>query len=258
MRVGWLQDDHGYFGGAEMTAAEFRAAAPEHVVIVDCPSGDEVFPSCEVYLVHNAVQYSAEQLERNLAGVRVIKYAHDLFLHDFHGSREWLAQHAEWIFCSPGQRDQMLNRLGVSGEVVPPALNLVKPSRQVRRNGERKGTVSIAQWRNPGKGARQLAEWALANGPVDVYGPGDFAPGGSGVIHHGEIDPQVVPTTLMGYERFAFLPVDYEPFCRTAVEAYYAGCELVINDLIGARYYLEEDPAALETAAADLWSRVMA
>ena len=37
MRVGWIADDPGYVGGAELTQAEFRAAAPEGVEVVDCP-----------------------------------------------------------------------------------------------------------------------------------------------------------------------------------------------------------------------------
>jgi hypothetical protein len=37
MRVGWLADVPDLPGGAEFTQAEFRAAAPEHVEIIDCP-----------------------------------------------------------------------------------------------------------------------------------------------------------------------------------------------------------------------------
>jgi hypothetical protein len=39
MRIGWLADSGGIVGGAELTTAEFRAAAPDGVEIVDCPHG---------------------------------------------------------------------------------------------------------------------------------------------------------------------------------------------------------------------------
>lgn len=245
MKVGWLQDDHGYIGGAEMTAAEFRAVAPDEVEIIDCPP-EAIDTDCDVYIAHNAVQYSAERLSV-LEGSRVVKYAHDLYLHDFHGSRDWFKEHAEWIFCSPAQRE----RMGLEGRCIPPALDL---KRFTPEKGS--GTCSIAQWRNPGKGPGLVSEWARANGPVDVYGPGPFLPAGPNIQYRGELAG--TEEALRRYERFVFLPVEFEPFCRTVVEAYLCGCEVITNDLIGARYYLEENLTALSLAAEDFWSVVCA
>lgn len=244
MKVGWLQDDHGYVGGAEITATEFRAAAPKDVEIVPCPPRG-IVPDCDVYLAHNAVQYSAEELSA-LEGSRVVKYAHDLVLHDFHGSRDWLRENAEWIFCSPAQRD----RMGLDGPCIPPALDLS----QFSPDKYHKGTCSAAQWRNEGKGARLLSEWARENGRVEVYGPGPFLPTGPNAVYCGEFPVGGSGEVLRRYKRFVFLPFDFEPFCRTVVEAHYSGCEVITNDLIGARYYLEEDPDALESAAEDFWA----
>lgn len=247
MRVGWLIDDPGYQGGAEMTAAEFRAAAPEGVEVIDCPR-DEI-AECDVYVAHNCTRYPLADLGLG----RIVKYAHDVCKHD--PNREWLAENAEWIFCSPAQRE----RMAIEGRCVPPALDLArfKPSRQVQRNTERKGAVAIAQWRNLGKGASYIDEWARANGEIDVYGPGEFHPRGPGVNYLGDVDKTKVPEVLWGYETYVFLPVEFEPFCRSVVEAWAAGCEIVTNGLIGARYYLEQDTDALSTAAEDFWSVVV-
>lgn len=245
MRVGWLQDDHGYIGGAEMTAAEFRAAAPDDVEIVDCPPG-QIDYGCEVYIAHNAVLYDVAELEPLQ---RVVKYAHDMFPHDLRGSREWLRQNAEWIFCSPAQRE----RMGLEGVCVPPPIK----TGRVGRAG-RKGIVSVAQWRNPGKGPGMVAEYAREFGQVDVYGPGPFLPNGPGVNYCGEIPPDRVSDLLARYRTFVFLPVDFEPFCRTVAEAHFAGCEVVTNNLVGARYWLEQEPDALDTAADDFWGYALA
>ena len=52
------------------------------------------------------------------------------------------------------------------------------------------------------------------------------------------------------------LPTEPEPFGRAVVEAWAAGCQLVVNGLVGAVHYLQHDPGALETAAADFWAVV--
>jgi hypothetical protein len=243
VKVGWLQDDHGYVGGAEMTAAEFRAAKPDEVEIIHCRPGEE-WPECDVYVVNNAVQYTPEELEP-LKG-KVVKYAHDLFLHDFNGSRAWLREHARWIFCSPAQRE----RMELDGATIPPALK-IRTDFTADRTGE---TVSIAQWRNPGKGASALSHMGIS---VDAYGPGPFQPFGPSVNYRGELPPERVPEVLATYKQFVFVPFEFEPFCRTVVEAYYAGCELTINGLIGARHYLEHDRDALFTAGEDFWAEVL-
>jgi hypothetical protein len=59
-RVGWLADEAGYIGGAELTTAEFRAAAPEGVEIVDCPPG-AVVKGLRRYVIQNCVLYTTER-----------------------------------------------------------------------------------------------------------------------------------------------------------------------------------------------------
>jgi hypothetical protein len=252
VKVGWLQDDHGYIGGAEMTAAEFRAAAPGDVEIVDCPpQANAIDYDCDAYVVHNAVQYSTDELAP-LAGKPVTKYAHDVFPFSPWGSREWLRENARWVFCSPAQKE----RMGLEGVCIPPPLD-IRANRTQRRNGKREGIVSLSQWRNPGKGGALLAEWAEGYGPVDVFGPGPFIPQGPGINYCGEVAQEDVPELLAGYETFVFLPFDFEPFCRTVAEAHFAGCQVITNDLIGARYWLEENPDGLLNASENFWSVVL-
>ena len=84
MRVGWLADQAGYTGGAEITQDEFRQAAPATVEIVDCPPGN-VDPDCDVYAVHNCVQYELEDLEL-ITRRPAVKYWND-GMSDKRGSR---------------------------------------------------------------------------------------------------------------------------------------------------------------------------
>lgn len=241
MRLGWLADTPGYIGGAELTQAEFKAAAPDGVEIVDCPPGS-VDPTCEQYVVHNHWTYADADLA-NLSG-RVVRYYHDV--------RPLRVKPDVAIFCSPLQR----KRMGMEGHVIPPPLKAqdFKPPRQSKKR--REGTCSIAGWRNPGKGAQYVEDWARENGLVDVYGGGAFYPQGLGVKYHGPIEPDKIAQTLWQYRTFLFLPFELEPFSRTVAEAHFAGCEIVTNHLIGALHWLEQ-PEKIESAAEDFWTVVL-
>lgn len=252
-RVGWLQDPTHYLGGAELTAREFRDAAPEGVEIVYCPPG-HVDADLDRYIAHNVVHYEAADLHP-LRTQPITWFHHDLSPWIKPEVKSWLNYRARHIFCSPEQRD----RYGLGGECIPPPLDLdrFKAPRQSRKR--RKGTCSLAQWRNYGKGPFLLAEWAAKNGPVDVYGGGDrYLPEGPNLTYKGALEPDKVAQTLWSYEAFAFFPLEFEPFCRTIAEAHAAGCRVITNKRVGATWWLENKPEALRTASSDFWDCVLA
>jgi len=248
MRLGWLSDPASYRGGAELTQEEFIAAKPEDVEVVPCPPGG-VAPDLDRYVAHNVVMYGLE----DFTGVgEVTWYHHDLSPWIKPEVKAWLDERADHIFCSPLQRD----RYGTDGPCIPPAMDLAryKPTRQIKRN--RKGAVSIAQWRSPDKGADAIVEWAAENGPLDVYGEGEFPPIGPNIEYHGGLAPEGVANTLLSYATFVFLPRAIEPFCRCVAEAWASGCKVIANGNIGAAYWLTEAREGLDTAAADYWAEL--
>lgn len=249
MKVGWLADPSAYTGGAELTQADFRAAAPDGVEIIDCPPGG-VAEDLDLYVANNVTAYTVADVEP-ISELRW--YHHDLSPHIDPGVREIL-NGGRHIFCSPAQRD----RYGIGGELVPPPLDpgRFKPPRQSAKR--REGTCSIASWQNPGKGAVALSRWAQANEPVAVYGDGPFAPRHPAIDYKGGLEPGMVAQTLWRYQRFVFLPFAFEPFCRCVVEAQMAGCEVVTNGLVGGLYWLKGRARAIETAAEDFWRVVLA
>lgn len=253
MRVGWLADEPGYTGGAELTQAEFRAAAPEDVEIVDCPPGG-VQPGLDRYIVHNCVHYTPDDLVP-LRGKPVVKYVHDVWPHGDTEVRRYLLDNATLIFCSPLHLARFPHPHNPHALTIPPAIDL--PAFKAPRQSEkrREGTCSIAQWRAASKGPHLLEDWARENGPVDVYGEG--LRGGDNLNPKGSVAPARVAQTLWAYERFVFLPVGLEPFCRTVAEAWAAGCEVVTNRLVGALHWIEKQPEKLETAAEDFWEAVL-
>jgi hypothetical protein len=91
---------------------------------------------------------------------------------------------------------------------------------------------------------------------VDVYGTGAFIPTGSGVNYLGPLPHDRVAETLWRYETFVHIPSAPEPFGRCVVEAWAAGCRLVVNRQVGAVHFIEHDQDALRTAGRDFWALV--
>jgi glycosyltransferase involved in cell wall biosynthesis len=249
MKVGWLTDETSMVGGAELTQAEFRAAAPEGVEVVDCRV-DEWIPSLDAYAIHNCVTYPVDYLQE-LTRHRVVKYWNDVGPHLHPGVREWLAENATPVCCSPVQAEYM----GLEDvRLIPPPVDLSRfEAAAAEANGHRAGNVCVASWRNYGKGPNRVIEWAEANKTdIAFYGGGPLAPAGS-----QEVPYSVMPALLAQFERFVFLPTVIEPFGRLVAEAWAAGCEVVTNSLVGARHWLDNDPDAIGRAAADFWAVVL-
>jgi hypothetical protein len=253
MKVAWLADSFPAPGGAELTQAELRAAAPAGVQVVDVrPDGLDALRGCDVACVHNTATYPGTTAQA-LEGVRVVRYWHDMAWGGGDLVR-WLAEHATSVFTSPLHRDRFPHPVGGERHLIPPALAL---SRYAAGNGKRpRGACWLGSGQHVGKGVLQACEWAEANEPVDFWG--DVAVEETPRVRvKGRVPAEHVPTILKLYQRFVFLPTHPEPFGRAVVEAWAAGCELIVNRNVGALHWLAE-PEALETAAADYWELVCA
>jgi hypothetical protein len=247
MRVGWLADVPDLPGGAEFTQQEFYEACPDDVAVIYCEPG-HVVPGLDRYVIHNCVQYTLEDFQE-IGDAPVLKYWHDVGPWVTPECRQWLDEHASYICCSPIQAEHM----GIEAYVIPPPVDLERFSRAgARVNGHRVGAVCVGSWRNYGKAPHKVAQWAAQNEPVDFYGGGFLAPPGS-----EEIAQEKMPDLLARYSTFVFLPTVIEPFGRVVAEAWAAGCAIVTNELVGAGYWIQENPEAIETAAEDFWNVVL-
>lgn len=247
MRVCFLADAgnlDGTLGGAELTMKEFWVEAPDGVEVVDSDP--------DTYIVGNCTSYD-RTLIGDLEGKRVVRYFNDVDPNSDPVLREWFLDNATCVFTSPLHVERFPYKVPDDHHVIPPALSLdrFRPTRQVKRHTERSGAVAIGTYQNPGKGAAPLTEWAIANGGLDVYGTGQFIPNAN---YLGPIDYTEVPKTLWQYETFVHLPTDLEPFGRAVVEAWAAGCKLVVNGNVGAVHWIQNEPERLHTAAEDFWA----
>lgn len=244
MKVAWLVDDVGARGGAELTVAEFRAAAPVEIVEV-APDQLDLAAGCDRAVLHNVVSYPADTVQ-TLGEMPIFKYHHDVGPWVKPQLAQDLYSRATHIFCSPLQATHM----GFPDAVcIPPALDL-EPFRTAAENaGERRGSVTVGAWMNWGKSPERCREVAP---DVEFYGFGPCAPAGTVAIDYEDI-----PALLARFKTFIHMPSVLEPFGRAVVEAWAAGCKIVTNQLVGARWWIENEPAKLETAADDFWEIVL-
>jgi glycosyltransferase involved in cell wall biosynthesis len=249
VKVGWLADVVEGVGGAELTQAELRAAAPDGVEVIDCPPGAVVI-GLDAYAIHNCVDYRPADL-RAIGGKPAVKYWNDVGPWLDPDVRVMLGA-ARSVCCSPLQADHM----GIidAAQLIPPPVDLDRfEAAAASVNGDRAGSVCVASWRNLGKGAALAAEWGIEHGGLDFYGPGPLAPQGAVPWPYDQM-----PDLLAHYQRFVFLPTVIEPFGRLVIEAWAAGCEIVTNDLVGAKWWIESGHIdRVRTAGRDYWDFVL-
>lgn len=251
MKVGWLADRPGYVGGAELTQAEFRAAAPQTVEVIDCPPGG-VVRGLDVYVVNNCVSYGHHDMEP-LATTRTVKYLNDLWPAGDPLVRLHLLKWAHVIFTSPLHRERFPHKVqALQTSLIPPALDLLRFREARARANGRKGAVCVGRMAY-GKGVDLLERHPKS---VHVWSTVPVASSGS-VSFQGSLAPEDVADVLARYQTFVFKPTAIEPFGRAVVEAWAAGCDLEVNRNVGALHWIREDPQALETAAADFWRVVL-
>lgn len=257
IRIGWLSDvPKGYQGGAELEAAALVDAAPVWAEVIPCPPG-EVSSEADAYVVHNCVSYDRDILPL-LERRPVIKRVHDLWPHGDPALRAWLLANARRLFfSSPLHREAMRWRITAPVSYLPSAVDVERFRGAAQVGPERQGVIWLGRL-FPGKGLRAAWEWAVEREVlVDTYGAGPLEE----QVQHpmrrgGQVSYAEVPELLARYKTLLFLPDEVEPFGRTVVEAWAAGCTLVVNGNIGALWWLEHHPAAVGRGAELFWETV--
>jgi hypothetical protein len=251
MKVSFLYDPgcaDGTRGGAELVMDELIEAAPDSVEFTGPADADTV-------VIGNCVKLNTDAILPDLEGKRVLRYHHDLARDEDEVLWDWLDVNAEHIFTSPFHKEQY----GHEGEahLIPPTAKLAdfRPPRAQRRHPNRKGIVTVGSWQGPGKGAQLVSETVYRQDEtLDCYGTGQFRPIGQHVRDMGPVRHGDLPAILWQYEQFIFLPFVPEPFGRCVAEAWAAGCQILTNELVGCKWWIENRPDDLFTAAEDFWS----
>lgn len=255
-RIGWLADAGKYEGGAEMAAREAASHAPSGVTVVPCPP-DAVREDVDAYVVNNCTQYTHDAIAF-LSRKPVVKIQHDVWPYGDPTLRTWLLKNARlFILGSPVQAECLPWKIEGKQVFVPHSVGFEPFRNAARKATKREGVIWIGRIER-GKGIEQARAWAMKEGvTVDVYGYGSQvmtvrAP----LLYKGQVNYKDVPALLARYEKFLFLPIEAEPYNRATVEAYAAGCELVVNRNVGPLWWIENDPKSMEDAHNLMWRAI--
>jgi glycosyltransferase involved in cell wall biosynthesis len=261
MRIGWLHDDLGIVGGAELSSETLIANRPQWVTtIVKCPPTHRPPVDMDAYIVTNCFTYSHQWIEE-LSIRPVVKVIRD----DWNGGsiqlRRWLLDNsALLIFGSPTHKRQFQWPSTAAMAFVPPPVDLELFKAAALPPEQRCGNVFVGRV-DTNKGAHRAIDWALAHGePLDLYGTRYIDFGGDlpeNIRFHGRTDYSKLPAIYGAAKRFVFLPAATESYSRTTVEAWAAGCELMVDESrIGAMWWIEHSPADIGRGVEMFWAEV--
>lgn len=260
MNIGWIHDFRcdEYAGGAELTNRRIVEHAPEWAIVNYCTP--ERVVKADRYIVNNVRRFSWPQWKW-MMGQEYIIFCHDTA----DGTYAWqqgkvreLYKRAEAvIFLSPRHRDLWMERWNVDLDRTYLCPSAIDPS-PFYVGEDKQGSFYAGQFRSF-KGIQEIAAWADANEQiVDFYGEGPDPPQGEYVNVKGRVPYEQMPDIIASYERLVFLPQWIEAFGRVVAEAALSGCELIVNDRVGAVSWGWQTPdewaAGVSTAHERFWS----
>lgn len=170
--------------------------------------------------------------------------------------RRWVLDNADLVtFNSPKQRELFRFDVNIREDFVPLPIDV---DRFMLRSNDRKGTIYLGLiW--PAKGIAYTVDWAIRNShPVDFYGVAMAKSLLRDIVepcrYCGPVDYGDVPATLAKYKRFVFFPHEPDLYARTVVEAWAAGCELILQGDEKA-FWDWFDPEACKLAPMIFWQK---
>lgn len=252
MKIGWVQDDNGYKGGAELSSEAYRKCAPADYSIVVITHDDPFPADCDLYIVGNCAHFDSSLIP-HLQNKPVVKLVFDIWKHGDPTLRKWFLERAKRvIMVSPALRDWFAYPVIAPISYVPCAVDLTAFETAADKSVKRDGIIWLGRmW--VGKGLETVMHWSKETAqPVDYYG---FGPGQNilGSAYKGQVGVQDTPALLARYETFVFLPTEFDPCPRSVIEAWAADCRLVLNGRQGTSWWIDNEPDALGNAGERFW-----
>lgn len=250
VKIGWLADQVGIVGGAEISGDMLTNAAPGWAEIVFCPCNRRPPDDIDLWVLQNSITYDIRWTEP-LSTAPIVKHFRDGWHPGDPVFRRWVLDHVSLqIFSSRLAIEHTPWPCDAPVRFVPPPVDLDAFRRGALPPDERRGNIFVGRV-DYLKGAHRAVDWALRNDErVDFYGtwglPWSTMPEQAGTWH-GPEPYTALPQIYGAAKRFVFLPSGVESFSRTTVEAWAAGCDLVIDESkIGALEWIDERPEDLE------------
>lgn len=257
--IGWLADNPGFIGGTEISSKILIDAIPDWAQIIQCPP-DRRPPQVDAFIIQNCLSYTDRWVEE-LKEKPVIKQMRDRWHVGSPVLRRWLLDNSQLlIFSSPSHVENFPYELDAPYKLVPPPVDVERFRQAAELSKSRQGNIWIGRI-HPAKGTGSAIDWAIRNGEtIDFYGYFGYTGNSFNIpgfaYYRGSYTQDELPDLLARYKRFIFMPLEPESFSRTTVEAWAAGCELVLDGDIGALWWIENRPYDIASGAELFWEVV--
>lgn len=259
MRIGWMVDPGLPRAGMVLSVEAFEAAKPDGVELYHCRPDRRPPDDLDAYVLHGDL-FDRRWIQM-MADKPLLAHRHGAWYGGDPVFRRWVLDNADLMtFNSPSQRERFPYPVNAPEALIPLPVDIDRLVQAGERSNGREGTVFLGLL-VPAKGVARVLDWALApgNGPVDFWGEapflqvlGDITPP---CRYRGPVDYERIPETLAGYENFIFAPPDGDLYARVTVEAWAAGCNLILEGDTKA-FYEWFHPDACKTAARTFWEKV--
>ena len=270
VKIGWLHDQLDVIGGAEISGSYLTAPhnLPDGVQVYRCQNDRRPPNDIDAYVLQNTISYSGKHWIEELEGKPLIKHFRDPWHPGDIIFRRWVLDNADLLIFNSEMAHRNLPwpiRSEAKIAFVPPPVDLDWFARRALPADQRDGNVFVGRV-DFAKGAHRAIDWALMHDePLDLYGEVNpqFRELVSGVpesiCFKVQVPYDAMPMVFGKAKRFVFLPGAEESYSRTTVEAWAAGCELVIDrKKIGAMEWLERGSHLFnEKAAIKQWWNVV-
>ena len=259
-KCGIVMDVPNAIGGAELSMQKMVEDIPDlFEPIMISPFNFEQVEECDIYVVGNCTMFPPQLIDV-LQGKPVVKYVMDRWVHGSWRLRTWLLENAKLVLVSP---DLLKKSPWVYNDydLVPSPVDIGLFSRAKIDREVNGGKNDKAIWlgrMHHNKGVHNAIRYAEEkNIELHMFGHGDV--GLAGKRYMGSLEPEEVPEVLAMYKTFIFLPNEFDACPRTIIEAWAAGCQLVLNDRIGSSYWInnENNVHDLYLATENFWDIVV-
>lgn len=238
-RILWINDwtVEELLGGAELTGRELVTAGKQLGFNVRELTPRTVASEGDWLILNNIRTFPLYQIQQML-NCRFLYFCHDPLVLPIHQQLFSLAKHI--FFYSPAQQDFYLQRFYIDRDKVSICPAPIEAAQFYKNTQEPKEDFAVALTDVAvNKGINNLVEFARKNASlrIELYGklvdlPEEPLP--ANLQYKGILPYPEVPQVLARAKYFVHLPNWLECFGRSVAEAYLSGCELKVNQNIGA------------------------
>ena len=240
MKVGWLVDYGLPVAGMVLQVRAYEAAKPDWVELVRCHPSKRPPDDIEAFVLHGDL-YPRRWIEV-FQGKPLMAHRHGAWYGGDPILRRWVLDNANLVtFNSPKQKQLFRYTVRAKFRYIPTPVDVAKFRAAAEAyKGERSGTLYLGLLA-PIKGIPHTVDYAMCyDKPVDFYGAKLYPTSADVIVPPcrfcGPVPYEQVPDLLARYESFIFMPYDGDLYSRTVIEAWAAGCELILEGDLKAFY----------------------